>query len=44
MLMAGAADAGYIAILVVLGLSSLLNVYYLLEPLSRAFFERKLNR
>ena len=42
MLMVGAADAGYIAILVVLGLSSLLNVYYLLEPLSRAFFREKI--
>ena len=42
MLMVGAADAGYIAILVVLGLSSLLNVYYLLEPLSRAFFRQKI--
>ncbi len=41
MLMAGAADAGYIAILAVLGLSSLLNVFYLLEPLSRAFFREK---
>ena len=41
MLMAGAADAGYITILAVLGLSSLLNVYYLLEPLSRAFFREK---
>ena len=44
MLMVGAADAGYIAILVVLGLSSLFECLYLLEPLSRAFFERKLNR
>ena len=42
MLMVGAADAGYIAVLVVLGLSSLLNVYYLLEPLSRAFFREKI--
>ena len=42
MLMVGAVDAGYIAILVVLGLSSLLNVYYLLEPLSRAFFREKI--
>ena len=42
MLMAGAADAGHIAILAVLGLSSLLNVYYLLEPLSRAFFREKI--
>ncbi len=42
MLMVGAADAGYIAILVVLGLSSLLNVFYLLEPLSRAFFREKI--
>ena len=42
MLMVGAADAGYIAILAVLGLSSLLNVYYLLEPLSRAFFREKI--
>ena len=42
MLMMGAADAGYIAILAVLGLSSLLNVYYLLEPLLRAFFREKI--
>jgi multicomponent Na+:H+ antiporter subunit D len=42
MLMVGAADAGYITILVVLGLSSLLNVYYLFEPLSRAFFREKI--
>ena len=41
MLMVGAVDAGYIIILVVLGLSSLLNVYYLLEPISRAFFRTK---
>jgi multicomponent Na+:H+ antiporter subunit D len=41
MLMVGAVDAGYIIILVVLGLSSLLNVYYLLEPISRAFFRPK---
>jgi len=41
MLMVGAVEAGYIVILAVLGLSSLLNVYYLLEPLSRAFFRDK---
>jgi len=41
LLMVGAADAGYLAVLAVLGLSSLLNVYYLLEPLSRAFFRDK---
>ena len=40
-LMVGAVEAGYIVILAVLGLSSLLNVYYLLEPLSRAFFRDK---
>ena len=41
MLMVGAADAGYVAVLAVLGLSSLLNIYYLLEPVSRAFFRPK---
>ena len=41
MLMVGAVDAGYVSVLAVLGLSSLLNVYYLLEPLSRAFFREK---
>ncbi len=41
LLMVGAADAGYLAVLAVLGVSSLLNVYYLLEPLSRAFFRDK---
>jgi len=41
LLMVGAADAGYLAVLAVLGLSSLLNVYYLLEPVSRAFFRDK---
>jgi len=40
-LMVGAVEAGYIVILAVLGLSSLLNVYYLLEPLLRAFFRDK---
>ena len=39
--MVGAVDAGYVSVLAVLGLSSLLNVYYLLEPLSRAFFRKK---
>ena len=41
MLMVGAVEAGYLVILAVLGLSSLLNIYYLLEPLSRAFFREK---
>jgi len=36
--MVGAADRGLIFVLFVLGLSSLLNIYYLLEPLQRAFF------
>jgi multicomponent Na+:H+ antiporter subunit D len=39
--MVGAVEAGYLVILAVLGLSSLLNIYYLLEPLSRAFFREK---
>lgn len=38
MLMMGAVDSGYYLILGVLGLSSLLNIYYLLEPVSRGFF------
>ena len=37
-MMVGAADRGLIFVLFVLGLSSLLNIYYLLEPLQRAFF------
>ena len=41
MLMVGAADAGYFFILGVLGLSSLMNIYYLLEPISRGFFLKK---
>ena len=38
MLMVGAVDSGYYVILGVLGFSSLLNIYYLLEPISRGFF------
>ena len=41
MLMVGAVDAGYFVILGVLGLSSLMNIYYLLEPVSRGFFRKK---
>jgi multicomponent Na+:H+ antiporter subunit D len=41
MLMVGAVDSGYLVILGVLGLSSLLNIYYLLEPVSRGFFRPK---
>jgi multicomponent Na+:H+ antiporter subunit D len=41
MLMVGAVDSGYLVILGVLGLSSLLNIYYLLEPVSRGFFRSK---
>jgi len=41
MLMVGAVDANLYFVLAVLGLSSLLNIYYLLEPLSRAFFRPK---
>lgn len=37
-LMEGAADAGHIAIILVLSLSSLLNIVYLLEIPTRAFF------
>ena len=40
-LMLGAMDRGLVVVLLVLGLSSLLNVYYLLEPVSRAFFRPK---
>ena len=39
--MVGAVDSGYLVILGVLGLSSLLNIYYLLEPVSRGFFRPK---
>ena len=41
MLMVGAVDSGYLVILGVLGLSSLANIYYLLEPVSRGFFRPK---
>ncbi len=39
LLMAGAVDAAMPAMLLVLAVSSLLNVYYLLEPVLRAFFK-----
>jgi len=39
MLMAGAVDAGMPLMLAVLAVSSLLNVYYLLEPVTRGFFK-----
>ncbi|MEM7290982.1 MAG: proton-conducting transporter membrane subunit, partial [Pseudomonadota bacterium] len=39
-LMVGAADAGQIALIVVLMVSSLLNVVYLLGPIARGFFGR----
>jgi multicomponent Na+:H+ antiporter subunit D len=38
LLMAGAVDAGLPLMVAVLAISSLLNVYYLLEPVLRAFF------
>jgi len=41
LLMVGSVDAGYMFVLVVLGVSSLLNIYYLLEPVSRGFFRKK---
>ena len=41
MLMVGAADAGMVVVLIVLGVSSLLNIYYLLDPVARAFFKPK---
>jgi len=40
-LMLGAMDRQLVMVLGVLGLSSLLNIYYLLEPVSRAFFRPK---
>ena len=43
LLMAGAVDAGLPLMVAVLAVSSLLNVYYLLEPVLRAFF-RPVNR
>ena len=39
MLMAGSVDAGMPIMLAVLAISSLLNVYYLLEPVARGFFK-----
>ena len=39
MLMAGSVDAGMPIMLVVLAVSSLMNVYYLLEPVARGFFK-----
>ena len=39
LLMAGSIDAGMPMMLAVLAISSLLNVYYLLEPVSRGFFK-----
>ena len=41
MLMVGAVDSQLFFVLAVLGVSSLLNIYYLLEPLSRGFFRPK---
>jgi multicomponent Na+:H+ antiporter subunit D len=38
MLMAGALDAGHVVVILVLMVSSLLNVYYLGQPVIRAFF------
>ena len=40
-LMLGAVDRDMLIVLAVLGISSLLNIYYLLEPLQRAFFRPK---
>jgi multicomponent Na+:H+ antiporter subunit D len=37
-LMAGAADNGMIMVIIVLAVSSLMNVYYLLEPVLRGFY------
>ena len=41
MLMVGAADAGMVMVLIMLGISSLMNIYYLLDPVARAFFKPK---
>ena len=38
LLMSGGAERGMMLVLVVLGVSSLLNVWYLLEPVWRGFF------
>ena len=40
-LMVGAVDAGMLFVLAVLGISSLLNIYYLLDPVARGFFREK---
>ncbi|MEC7486490.1 MAG: proton-conducting transporter membrane subunit, partial [Pseudomonadota bacterium] len=40
-LMVGAADAGMVMVLAVLSLSSLLNIYYLLDPVARGIFKPK---
>ena len=40
-LMVGAVDAGLLFVLAVLGISSLLNIYYLLDLVARAFFKPK---
>ena len=40
-LMVGAVDGGLLFVLAVLGISSLLNIYYLLDPVARAFFKPK---
>jgi len=41
-LMVGAVDADLLFVLAVLGISSLLNIYYLLEPVARGFFKPKI--
>ena len=43
-LMAGAAERGLIAVIIVLAISSLLNLYYLLEPVVRGFMKPPLDK
>jgi multicomponent Na+:H+ antiporter subunit D len=43
-LMLGAMERDLLVVLFVLGLSSLLNIYYLLEPVQRAFFKPKVKQ
>ena len=43
-LMLGAMERDLLIVLFVLGLSSLLNIYYLLEPVQRAFFRAKVKQ
>ncbi|MCG8621490.1 MAG: monovalent cation/H+ antiporter subunit D family protein [Proteobacteria bacterium] len=43
-LMAGAAERGLVMVIIVLAISSLLNLYYLLEPVVRGFMRKPLDK